>query len=100
MPFTSGDLQQAARLAGLELKAAECALFERDLGRILEFFQVLDEAEIDGVEPMHHVLDLSNVLREDRTRPSLPSGEVLARAPRSGEGLIIGPPALPPREGE
>ncbi|PYO33114.1 MAG: Asp-tRNA(Asn)/Glu-tRNA(Gln) amidotransferase GatCAB subunit C, partial [Candidatus Rokuibacteriota bacterium] len=40
----------------------------------------------EGVEPTSHAVPLTNVMREDVTRPSFPQSDMLANAPeRSGD---------------
>jgi aspartyl-tRNA(Asn)/glutamyl-tRNA(Gln) amidotransferase subunit C len=41
----------------------------------------LNELDTSNVEPLSHVIELSNVLREDKVRPSYPQEEVLKNAP-------------------
>jgi aspartyl-tRNA(Asn)/glutamyl-tRNA(Gln) amidotransferase subunit C len=46
----------------------------------------MDELELEGVEPTTHVVDLTNVLREDVPRPCLPRERALAGAPDVADG--------------
>ncbi len=52
-----------------------------DLSKILAYIEKLNELDISGIEPTSHVLDLVNVLREDKPIPSIASDEALLNAP-------------------
>jgi aspartyl-tRNA(Asn)/glutamyl-tRNA(Gln) amidotransferase subunit C len=51
---------------------------------------LLTELDTDGVEPMAHAVELSNVFRDDVVRPSLSREEALANAPHhDGECYLV-----------
>lgn len=83
-----------AWLARLELSEEEVKRFTEQLNRVLEYFKILDEANVEGVEPAFNVLGLSNVMREDEVRPSLSQEEVLRNVPASENGYIRAPPMV------
>ncbi len=74
-------VQQVARLARLELDAAQQARFAAQLGEILQYVQQLQQVPTDGIEPTSHVVPLSNVMRPDQPRPSTAPEAVVAIAP-------------------
>jgi aspartyl-tRNA(Asn)/glutamyl-tRNA(Gln) amidotransferase subunit C len=82
--FTHQDLQRLARLARLELTAAETELFTRQLGDILEFvrqIQAVDTSAVAVDEPPGDAA--SPGFRTDSVRPSLDRDAVLAEAPQA-----------------
>ncbi|MEJ2181956.1 MAG: Asp-tRNA(Asn)/Glu-tRNA(Gln) amidotransferase subunit GatC [Nitrospirota bacterium] len=81
MPITRDDVMYIARLSRLAITEEEAAMFEGQLGDILAYMEKLGELDTEDVEPTSHVLELGNVFREDKPRPSLPVDEVLANAP-------------------
>src|SRR5690606_40722324 len=66
------DVERVARLARLALTEEEKALFQEQLGAILEHVRALQEVDTEGVEPTPYAVQLTNVLRPDRARPSMP----------------------------
>jgi aspartyl-tRNA(Asn)/glutamyl-tRNA(Gln) amidotransferase subunit C len=70
-----------ARLARLELGEEELERMSRELNGILEHVDRIAELDLDDVPPTAHVVDLENVLREDRPQPSLTRDQALANAP-------------------
>ena len=80
------DVEDVARLARLELSAAEKERMRKELDGILSYIDKLRALDTRGVEPTSHAVPLTNVLRDDTEVPSLPQAEMLANAPdRHGE---------------
>jgi aspartyl-tRNA(Asn)/glutamyl-tRNA(Gln) amidotransferase subunit C len=75
-----------ARLARLSLSEEELDRLPGDLNKILEHVEKMGELDLEGVEPTTHVVDLTNVLREDVPRPCLPRERALAGAPDPADG--------------
>lgn len=75
-----------ARLARLHLSDEELERMPEELSKILDHVEKMDELDLDGVEPTSHVVDLTNVLREDVPRPCLPHERALAGAPDVADG--------------
>ncbi|MEM2740442.1 MAG: Asp-tRNA(Asn)/Glu-tRNA(Gln) amidotransferase subunit GatC [Candidatus Bathyarchaeia archaeon] len=73
MSYTESKLEvrRLASLVKLRLSAEEEKLFSSQLSRILEFFDQLDRASLEGVEPTFHPLEVYNVFREDAVSPFL-----------------------------
>ena len=57
-----------------------------ELPKILGHIEKMEELDLDGVEPTSHVVDLTNVLREDVPRPGLTRDQALEQAPDAAEG--------------
>jgi len=75
-----------ARLSRLALTEEELERMPAELSKILEHVEKMDELDLDGVEPTTHVVDLTNVLREDVPRPGLTRDQALEQAPDAAEG--------------
>jgi aspartyl-tRNA(Asn)/glutamyl-tRNA(Gln) amidotransferase subunit C len=78
--FSRADVERVARLARLELTAAEKDLFARQLAGILAYAEQIQRVATDGIEPTSHAGDAA-ALRDDIVRPSLPREESLAAGP-------------------
>jgi aspartyl-tRNA(Asn)/glutamyl-tRNA(Gln) amidotransferase subunit C len=74
-----------AKLARLRLSDEEVDRMAGELSKILGHVETMNELELDGVEPTSHVVDLTNVLREDVPRPSLDRRTALEQAPDATE---------------
>ena len=65
----------------------------QDLGKILKYFEQLEEIDTSKVPPCNHVLEgMSNVMREDVVGKTLSREEFLKNAPSHVGGLIRVPP--------
>ncbi len=89
--LTAEQVRGVGRLARLELTEAEIAGLTTDLNTLMGHFQHLEELDTSSVEPTFHVLELSNVLRQDETRASLSIEDVVANAPASDGPFFVVP---------
>ena len=84
--ISRSDVEHVARLARLALSDAEMERMRKELDGILAYIDKLRAVDTSGVEPTSHAVPLTNVMRDDAERPSLPAEEMLANAPdRHGE---------------
>jgi len=81
MRLTKEEVEKVAKLARLAVSEEEKEAFSRQLSEILTYVGKLNELDTSKIEPTSHVLDLSNVFRDDIVRLSLPPADVLANAP-------------------
>lgn len=95
MSVDSKVVDSVASLAKLYLDDDERELIAEQLGRILEYVDLLREVDITDVPPTKHVIDLTNVTREDAPRPSLPLEESIGNAPESIGNYFVVPKVLP-----
>ena len=86
MPVSRDDAEYVARLARIELTEDEKNTLTSQLSSILGHIEKLNELDTESLEPTFHVLDVTNVFRDDVVRPSLPTEEALKNAPaRDGD---------------
>jgi aspartyl-tRNA(Asn)/glutamyl-tRNA(Gln) amidotransferase subunit C len=85
------EVEHISWLAHIELSDKEKTLFTEQFNEILDYFKKIDEVDTKGVEPTYHVLDLKNVSRKDRTKPSLSTEEALRNAPKKEKKFIKAP---------
>ena len=64
------------------------------LGHIVAYVDQLAEVDTEGIEPMAHAVEVSNVFAEDEVRPSLPREEALATAPHHNQEAYLVPAVL------
>lgn len=64
------------------------------MSSIIGFVEQLNELDTSHIEPLHHVLDLHTVLREDAVRESLSRDEALQNAPERKEDYFIVPKVI------
>lgn len=91
MSISIEDVEKVARLARLAIDADRREPLAAELNAILGYFAKLQEVDTEGVEPSTHAVDLSNALRDDDVRESLPVDTALAGAPAADQGCFIVP---------
>lgn len=83
-------------LAKLELSGQEKEEAKKDMGRMLDYIDKLNELDTEGVEPMSHVFPLHNVFREDVVENSDDRENMLANAPQQQDGAFVVPRTIDP----
>ena len=73
-------------LAKLELSEEEKQQAKKDMGRMLDYIDKLNELDTDHVEPMSHVFPVHNVFREDVVVNGDDRENMLKNAPASKDG--------------
>ncbi len=86
MNITKQEVEHVARLARLELSEQEKDQLTEQLSGILTYVEKLNELTTTGVEPTAHVLDISNIMRDDLPQESLSQEQALANAPDKAAG--------------
>ena len=73
-------------LAKLELSDEEKEQAKKDIGRMLDYIDKLNELDTSGVEPLSHVFPVNNVFREDVVTNTDTRQAILANAPAQKDG--------------
>ncbi|SFN03719.1 Asp-tRNA(Asn)/Glu-tRNA(Gln) amidotransferase subunit GatC [Thermodesulforhabdus norvegica] len=87
--ITVEEVRNIARLARISLDKDEEGSMVSELGTILDYVEKLNEISTEGVEPLHHPLERSNVYREDEYGNPLKREDALANAPRTDGVFFI-----------
>lgn len=75
-------------LAKLELSLEERKEAKKDMGRMLDYIDKLNELDTEGIEPMSHVFSMNNVFREDIVTNGDDRDNILKNAPEKKEGAF------------
>lgn len=78
--ITDETIEYVGILAKLELSDAEKEEAKKDMEKMLDYIDTLNELDTDGVEPMSHVFPVHNVFREDVVTNGDGSADTLANA--------------------
>jgi aspartyl-tRNA(Asn)/glutamyl-tRNA(Gln) amidotransferase subunit C len=81
MEVTSEMIDRLAKLARLQFSNEEKEELKVDLERMIGFVEKLKEVDTTGVEPLLHITDAINVLREDEIKQTITKKEALLNAP-------------------
>jgi aspartyl-tRNA(Asn)/glutamyl-tRNA(Gln) amidotransferase subunit C len=70
------------KLAKLKLNDEEKSVLKGDLEKIIDMFSLISEVDTNGVEPLRHINEHFNILREDVVMPTLQLEDVKDNAPK------------------
>ena len=88
MRITDDIIDYVSSLARLDLNVEEKVKIKGDIEKIIDYMDILNGLDTEGVEPMSHVLPVTNVFREDVALPSVERELILKNAPESDEGAF------------
>ncbi|MEP6465494.1 MAG: Asp-tRNA(Asn)/Glu-tRNA(Gln) amidotransferase subunit GatC [Parafilimonas sp.] len=94
MEITFEMIDRLAHLAKLQFDEEEKKELKVDLERMIEFVEKLKEVDTSGVEPLLHITDAVNVLREDEVKQTITKKEVLLNAPLTDGNFFKVPKVL------
>jgi aspartyl-tRNA(Asn)/glutamyl-tRNA(Gln) amidotransferase subunit C len=81
MKVDRSEVEHVATLARITLTEREKDLYTEQLSAILEFFDTLKGIDTTKVQPTSHVLEITNVVRNDDVQASLDIQDTLQNAP-------------------
>ncbi len=81
MEVNDALVEKLAHLSRLEFNASEKAEIKNDLQKMISFVDKLNELDIADTQPLLHLTDEINVLREDEVKVSISHEEGMKNAP-------------------
>jgi aspartyl-tRNA(Asn)/glutamyl-tRNA(Gln) amidotransferase subunit C len=94
MTITNKDVEHIAKLAKLSFNEEEILKMQKEMNNILDYIHKLDELDTSKVEPLYHVIDVKNVMREDVVKESFQPDESLKNAPAKTEKFFRVPKVI------
>lgn len=84
------EILHIASLARIGLKEADIEKYRTELSDILDYFEKLDEVDVEAVEPIGHITGMRNTFRNDKHFDfgDLGKEAILKNAPEKKEGYI------------
>lgn len=96
--LSEDEVRRVARLARLELSEAQVEMYRRQLGEVLGLFERLRGLNLEGVEPMTHVVEregeAGNRLDLDEAREVLANEALMRMAPEKLQPFLRVPKVL------
>ncbi|MFM2145212.1 MAG: Asp-tRNA(Asn)/Glu-tRNA(Gln) amidotransferase subunit GatC [Bacteroidota bacterium] len=93
MEVTDKLIRDLALLSRLHFSDAEKESIKKELKQMIEFVDKLGEVDVEGIEPLMHLSDATNRLREDVVKGSVSREEALKNAPES-DGIYFRVPKV------
>jgi aspartyl-tRNA(Asn)/glutamyl-tRNA(Gln) amidotransferase subunit C len=85
------NLDHLANLARINLTHEEKERFGAQLGDVLGYIALLNEADVEGVEPTAHAFPVVNVWAEDVPEAGLSVEDALRNAPEKRDNMFVVP---------
>ena len=86
--LTKQQVEHVAKLARLDLTPEERDLYTKQLSRILDYIDQLNEVNTLGIEPMTQPIPTVNVMREDIVKKEFNRDGLLKGAPHEEYGFF------------
>ncbi|RMD87335.1 MAG: Asp-tRNA(Asn)/Glu-tRNA(Gln) amidotransferase subunit GatC [Calditrichaeota bacterium] len=94
MAITVHEVDKITFLAKLKFSESEKQKIARELDQIVAYVDKLNELDTSDVEPLSHVMEFKNVLREDSVEKWLTQEEALKNAPAKKQGYFSVPKVI------
>ena len=94
MALSRDEVRHVAQLARLDFSDEGEARMAEEMSRILDYVDKLNELDTSGVQPMSHVLDVTNVYRDDEVKSRINQGQALEEAPDAEGGYFQVPKVI------
>jgi len=89
MTIDEETVDKIAHLARLELTGTEKQDMIKDMNKILEFMDKLNEINTTGVEPLIYMTGEVNAVREDVVKQTITHEEALLNAPKHDDDYFL-----------
>ena len=94
MEVNDALVDKLSQLARLKFDASEKEEIKKDLQKMIAFVDKLNELDLTDVEPLVHMSDEVNVLREDEVKGSISREGALKNAPLHDEKFFKVPKVI------
>ena len=91
MQITRELVEYVAELSRIKLNEQSAEKMEKELGAIVEYMEILNKLDTDGVEPLSHVFNITNFMRDDEVVPSYDREAILKNAPEHTDETVVVP---------
>ena len=88
------ELLLTARLAQIHLSEDELENLAAEVSQMLEYFRMMGEVDVSGLEPTTHALLKHNRTREDKAKDLSAADDLLEKAPELEDRFIVIPNVL------
>jgi len=88
------EVKRIALLSRLDLSDDELCEMTTQLEKILAYIDELKEVSVENTEITSHVVQVGNIFRRDKPRPSLKKEDALCNAPKKEDGFFKVPKVI------
>ncbi len=91
MQITRELVEYVAELSRIKLDDATAEKMQKELGAIVEYMDILNKVDTENIEPLSHVFNITNVMRDDTVEESYDRAEILCNAPEHTDETVVVP---------
>ena len=88
MNITDEMIDYISQLARLELSEEEKEKSKNEIGKIIDYMDILNTIDTTDIEAMSHAFPVKNVFREDILKPSVDRNTITINAPSKKDGCF------------
>ncbi len=78
-------------LSKLSLNEVEKESIKKELSSVITYTDILNNLDVEGIEPLSHIFDITNVMRDDEVAESFDRDLLLDNAPLKTDGSFTVP---------
>lgn len=94
MSVDDKTVRKIAKLARLAIADENVPKMAAELNGILGWIEMLNEVDVEGVEPMTSAVEIAMPMREDAVTDGNIQAQVLANAPKADSGFFVVPKSV------
>lgn len=94
MKITEEIMDYIGVLSRINSSEVEREVNKEEISKIIDYMDVLNELDTDGLEAMSHAFPVENVFREDVIMPSLDKNDITKNAKNKKDGCFKVPKAV------
>ncbi|MEM6767862.1 MAG: Asp-tRNA(Asn)/Glu-tRNA(Gln) amidotransferase subunit GatC [Bacteroidota bacterium] len=94
MQITDELMDKIASLARLSFSQEEKEAYKADFQKMLDFVDQLQEVDTEGVEPLIHMTEEWNHLRDDKPAHTISKEDALKNAPQADDNFFYVPKVI------
>lgn len=91
MKLDKKTVEYVANLSRIKLDERQSELMQSELGKILDYMEMLKSVDTEGIEPLSHVFERTNVTRADEIWSPFAREIILQSAPESTSEAFVVP---------
>lgn len=91
MQITNELVSYVANLSRIRLDENEINEMQSQMSEIVNYMDILNQLDTENIEPLSHIFNITNVMRDDEVRDSYEREEILKNAPAHTEEAFIVP---------
>lgn len=89
--ITDETIEYVSALAKMELSPEEKRQAKKDMENMLQYIDLMRQADTENVQPLYHIFSTENVFREDVVTGGDESDKTLRNAPKDRNNMFVVP---------